>query len=91
MKEKIMFLVIGIFFMLLLGTMTGELPSNSKDNKCECGWVRMRQNYSNYTIINDSNLNGIQEKVTNKLNEGWHPIGGISIVDSNSFYQAMIK
>ena len=91
MKEKIMFLVIGIFFMLLLGTMTGELPSNSKGNEYESGITPAGQYDRNYTIINDSNLNGIQEKVTNKLNEGWHPIGGISIVDSNSFYQAMIK
>ena len=57
MKEKIIFLIIGMFFMLLLGTMTEELHSNSNDNKCDYGWIRMRQNYNSYTIINDPNIN----------------------------------
>lgn len=91
MKEKIMFLVIGMVIMLLLGAMTDQFHPKDNNNKCETMAAYWRQNFKNYEIVCDPNIDNVQKKVEKKLGEGWHPIGGISIADSNSFYQAMIK
>lgn len=87
MRKIIVFLVIGMSLILLLGS-TG---SSLKLQETECEIKPMRQNMREYTIVCASELKKLQKDVNNKLKKDWYPIGGISIVDSNSFCQAMVK
>lgn len=95
MKKIVVFLAIGVSLILLLGSDGSNLKL--QDTECKCKyepgqWAEAyRQNVSKYAIVRASELDDLQTDVNNKLKTGWHLIGGISIVDSNSVCQVMVK
>ena len=55
---------------------------------------------SDYKIIGDTNIYGLQNKVKNAVNQGWTPLGGVCVDDHSaritgserpSFFQAIVK
>jgi len=90
MNIKKISILLGVILSLVL--LLGSTGSNRKlqDLKCQGEPGAWRQTLSEYTIIRASKLNELQNEVNEKLKESWHPIGGISIVDSNCC-QVMVK
>ena len=88
MRKIIVFLAIGMSLILLLGLTGSTLQSQGT----ECRWKPEpdRQNTTEYTIVQASELDKLQKDVNERLKKDWHPIGGVSIVDSN-YCQVMIK
>lgn len=89
MRKIVVFLAIGMSIILLLGFTGSGLKS--QEAECEHKPTQLRQNVSEYTIVSASKLDKLQKDVNKKLKNDWYPIGGISIVDSNSFCQVMVK
>jgi len=89
MKHVILCITIGVGLLLLLG-LTGS-SIESRESYCEHGFGLLRQNASEYEIIHANTLHELEDAVVVKLKKDWYPIGGLSIVDSNSFCQVMVK
>lgn len=87
MKKIVVCLAIGMSLIMLLGSTRSNLKSQDIEWKIE----QMRQNVNEYTIVRASKLDKLQKDVNERLKNDWSPIGGISIVDSNSFCQVMVK
>lgn len=51
----------------------------------------------NYTIVESQTAFDLNEQVNDLIHEGWRPIGGVCVANSNAnpqlwwFYQAMVK
>lgn len=50
-------------------------------------WVETRRH--EYKVVGSSYLRGLEQMVTERMNEGWVPVGGVSSIGHNHFYQAM--
>jgi len=91
MKKTVVFLAVATSLILLLALDGFGLTSQEPKCQCQSQWLQMRQNTTEYTIARASNLDKLQKDVNERLKKDWHPIGGVSVIDSNSFCQAMIK
>ena len=87
MKKIIISLVIVMVFILVLGLDGSNL--NSRNTNQACKPEQLRQIYSDYTIVSDSDLDNLQNKVKNNLKHDWRPIGGISFAN-NKYHQVMV-
>ena len=87
MKKVIISLVIVMVFILVLGLDGSNLNSHGTNSACKP--EQLRQIYSDYTIVSDSDLDNLQNKVKNNLKHDWRPIGGISFAN-NKYHQAMV-
>ena len=50
-------------------------------------------NTTQYTIVRESDVHDLIDKVNAKIAEGWQPLGGVSVtlVPGSIFAQAMVK
>jgi hypothetical protein len=87
MKKVIIYLVIVMVFILVLGLDGSNLKSRGTNSTCKP--EQLRQIYSDYTIVSDSELDELQNKVKDNLKQDWRPIGGISF-DNKKYHQVMV-
>jgi hypothetical protein len=87
--KTLVFLAVVLSLVFLLGS-SGE-KRRSQEPKCQLqpasGW---RQDINEYTIVRASDPDKLQKEVNKRVKESWHPMGGISIVDTNCC-QVMVK
>jgi len=87
-KKMAVFLAVVVSLALLPGS-SGE-KRRPEDPQCQWVYQAWRQNIDEYAIVRASDPDKLQKEVNKRLKESWHPVGGISIVDSNCC-QVMIR
>ena len=88
MRNILILLAIGMGLILLLGLAKSDSKLTGIESECKPG--RYWQTVKNYEVIRASDLDKLQQKVNDKLNHGWRPMGELSYFDSN-YCQVMVQ